>query len=252
VVENWKSPISYSVGVGGNNRRDDVQAVQDLLNDRGGASLNPDGICGPATVAAIRKYQSTFMGRPDGRVEPNGATIRRLSGGGSASAPGGSAAGAPAGGSPASAPAVSASSRFEQLPQSNARGYYSYSTPAKQYGTSKLVGVLKDVGVALASEQLEMGVGDLSLSEGGDLPPHKTHRDGNHVDLRPIRSDRKRLPVAISDPIYDAKPTLRLVELLAARSEVRSILFNDSTMKGVGGKVQPWAGHDNHLHVRMQ
>jgi peptidoglycan hydrolase-like protein with peptidoglycan-binding domain len=155
-----------------------VLAVQDLLNDRAKATvLATDGICGPATVAAIRKFQSSFMSRPDGRVDPDGATIRRLAGHESAAST--SAAAAPA-----------ASSRFEQLPQSSQKGYYSYSTAAKQYGTPTMVNVLKSIAASLASEGLEMGVGDLSLSEGGDLPPHKTHRDGSHVDLRPIRTDR--------------------------------------------------------------
>ena len=239
-METWRSPIAYSVGLGGTNRRDDVRAVQDLLNDRAKATvIATDGACGPATVAAIRRFQSSFMSRPDGRVDPDGATIRRLAGHESA---------APAG----AAPAPAASSRFEQLPQSSQKGYYSYSSGARQYGTPTMVKVLKDIGGALASEALEMGVGDLSLSEGGDLPPHKTHRDGSHVDLRPVRTDRKRQPVTISQNEYDAQATLRLVELLAGRSEVRSILFNDATMKGLGGKVQPWAGHDNHLHARVQ
>lgn len=239
-MESWRSPITYSVGLGGTNRREDVRTVQDLLNDRAKATvLAPDGVCGSATVAAIRKFQSSFMARPDGRIDPDGATIRRLTGHESAAA-----TGAP------QAPA--ASSRFEQLPQSNRKGYYSYAKAARQYGTPTLVNVLKDVGVALASEGLEMGVGDLSLSEGGDLPPHKTHRDGSHVDLRPIRADRKAQPVTISQQEYDGQATLRLVELLVGRSEVRSVLFNDSTMKGLGGKVQPWSGHDNHLHARVQ
>lgn len=240
-MESWRSPITYSVGLGGTNRREDVRTVQELLNDRAKATvLATDGSCGPATVAAIRKFQSSFMPRPDGRVDPDGATIRRLTGHDSAES-----TGAP------QAPA--ASSRFEQLPQSNPKGYYTYAKAARQYGTPTLVNVLKGVGVALASEGLEMGVGDLSLSEGGDLPPHKTHRDGNHVDLRPIRADRKPQPVTISQKQeYDAQATLRLVELLAGRSEVRSILFNDSTMKGLAGKLQPWSGHDNHLHARVR
>lgn len=79
--------VSASVGQGGANRSGDVRTVQELLNQVpitwGGPnpSLDEDGIVGPLTIAAIRGFQqvqlSTYFS-PDGRVDPNQRTIRRL------------------------------------------------------------------------------------------------------------------------------------------------------------------------------
>jgi hypothetical protein len=76
--------IKKSVGKGGQNEEDDVQAVQELLNkfaNLGGYSkLKEDGKCGPKTLAAIAAFQQKVvkMNRPDQRVDPGGATIKKL------------------------------------------------------------------------------------------------------------------------------------------------------------------------------
>jgi hypothetical protein len=72
--------IGGSVGQGGKNDRDDVELVQQLLADNG---IDPgviDGLIGPKTIAAIRKFQSKFLRNPDGRVDPDGRTFRELLG----------------------------------------------------------------------------------------------------------------------------------------------------------------------------
>ena len=76
--------ISASVGAGGVNRKDDVLAVQQLLNQASSIVGSPrqpiaaDGLVGPKTIAAIREFQSTQLGFSDGRVDPNHKTIGRL------------------------------------------------------------------------------------------------------------------------------------------------------------------------------
>jgi hypothetical protein len=76
--------ISGSVGLGGKNRPDDVRAIQQALNDfsvaEGGPSpqLAVDGLVGPKTLAAIRKFQSHHLGFSDGRVDPGGPTLSKL------------------------------------------------------------------------------------------------------------------------------------------------------------------------------
>ena len=72
--------IRGSVGRGGKNEHDDVELVQQLLADNG---LDPgaiDGVVGPRTIAAIERFQSAFLARPDGRVDPDGRTFRQLLG----------------------------------------------------------------------------------------------------------------------------------------------------------------------------
>ena len=85
--------ITASVGERGINRNPDVRLVQALLNRHltiiGGAALKVDGGCGPKTIDAIKRFQK-IVGRratPDGRVDPGGATLRALDGGGAPAAP---------------------------------------------------------------------------------------------------------------------------------------------------------------------
>lgn len=76
--------IEGSVGFAGRNVARNVATVQYLLNcvpvARGGPApeLAVDGIAGPKTIAAIRRFQTTNFGRADGRVDPRGRTIGAL------------------------------------------------------------------------------------------------------------------------------------------------------------------------------
>lgn len=77
-------PITSSVGVNCPNKRNDVLIVQHLLNSKvamfTSSKLTEDGICGTRTVGAIKEFQRKVVGMaaPDGRVEPNGQTIQKL------------------------------------------------------------------------------------------------------------------------------------------------------------------------------
>lgn len=71
--------ISAPVGRGAVNRPEDVAIVQDLLIARGYTAIGEaDGACTPATLEAIVSYQSGFLRRPDGVVDPGGRTWRHL------------------------------------------------------------------------------------------------------------------------------------------------------------------------------
>lgn len=70
--------VGASVGASGQNRRSDVEIVQRLLLRNGVSPGRIDGLCGPNTVRAIITFQSRFLSRPDGRVDPNGTTLRHL------------------------------------------------------------------------------------------------------------------------------------------------------------------------------
>lgn len=67
-----------SVGAAGKNRKADVESVQRLLTARHLYRGRVDGLCGPLTVDGILRFQRGFMSKPDGRVDPNGGTFRRL------------------------------------------------------------------------------------------------------------------------------------------------------------------------------
>ena len=77
--------ISQSVGLKAPNYRKDVMVVQTLLN-RNVRHLLPyqplviDGFSGPLTIGMIKTFQARHvdMQRPDGRVDPNGKTLKHL------------------------------------------------------------------------------------------------------------------------------------------------------------------------------
>lgn len=78
--------ITKSVGTNGANERVDVTFVQKALNAHVNffkatlPQLAVDGRCGPKTIEAIRIFQKDYAGirNPDGRVDPNGKTLRYL------------------------------------------------------------------------------------------------------------------------------------------------------------------------------
>lgn len=75
--------IGGSVGRNGQNNKEDVKTVQRLLNQQNLTplrSLRVDGVAGPATIDTIKHFQSVRVGmkNPDGRVDPNGKTIKKL------------------------------------------------------------------------------------------------------------------------------------------------------------------------------
>jgi hypothetical protein len=95
---------------------------------------------------------------------------------------------------------------------------------------------------------MQIGIGDMSFKNGAHMAPHVTHRNGRNADIRPLRKDGKMLPTDILKPEYSRDHTSELVDMFRANLNLHSILFNDSTIKG----VTHFEGHDNHLHVTMK
>ena len=221
--------LSGSVGRNGANRRDDVIAVQQLLN-AAGAGIKEDGDCGRATISAIEDYQHNWAWAPwpDGRVDPGGTTWAKLVEGRLEVVRNG----------------------YVPLPQVSGNGYYSYASKDRQYGTTATLRTLVTACRNFVQKfpDVKIAIGDMCFADGAQMPPHKTHRNGRNADIRPVRSDGKMLPVTIGDPHYSRDRTRTLVALLVAERNVKSILFNDAAIAG----VTRWDGHDNHLHVSMK
>jgi peptidoglycan hydrolase-like protein with peptidoglycan-binding domain len=76
--------MTGSVGLGAGNARQDVQLVQTLLNAVPAQEAGPqirlavDGVAGPRTIGAIRRFQQARTRTADGRVDPGGDTIQKL------------------------------------------------------------------------------------------------------------------------------------------------------------------------------
>jgi hypothetical protein len=219
--------LSGAVGSGASpNRPDDVRSVQQLLVDAG-AKIAVDTQCGERTIRAIEDYQRNFLSDPDGRVDPGGLTWRHL----------------------LERRLKVQPQRLVLLPQ-HALSYYSYSPIGRQYATTKCVQALQRIcgQFSLKFPGLKIGIGDISFEQGGEMLPHKTHKHGVNVDVRPLRKDKRNLPTFISQPDYSREFTKVLVACLLSDANVKAILFNDTHIKG----VKSWPGHDNHLHVTMK
>ena len=211
--------ILASVGRDSRNRYPDVVVVQLLLKDRFRAMVQ-DGIgrVGESTIAEIERFQSKVMGmrRPSGRLRPGGPSIRALT--------------------------------FEQLPLKG-YGWYTYGTsPERMWGTWDTVASLRKAARRVKDEMgIEIGLSDISYRTGKRMPPHKSHRKGVNVDMRPLRSDGLNQRVWIRHEKYSRERTRRLVEILREDPNVVKILFNDRRIPGV--KSHP--GHHNHLHINF-
>ena len=223
--------LTASVGVGGANYSTDVIHVQKLLNVSRYGPLELDGICGKKTIEAIISYQAGIPTEQDGLVEPRGLTFRHLRAAGRSR------------------------SRLRLDPLETGEGYYSYRTSDRQYGTPATIHtvrvVARDFSGQVSGESTSailFGVGDISLLSGGIFPPHLTHRLGRDVDIRPVRRDGLPRPVAIGDADYSRVQTAKLVALFLNSRNVEFILFNDLAVPG----AVAFAGHDNHLHIRMR
>jgi murein endopeptidase len=139
---------------------------------------------------------------------------------------------------------------FVQLPQNPAGGgYYTYGTPARgagQYGLPDTIDLIRKVATRQTDQPF--GVGNISLADGGRFKPHKTHRDGAGIDIRPMRADAAQVPTDWRRPGYDRAAMQRLIDAFQATGMVRNIWFNDPAIKG----VRPLKGHDNHFHVDVR
>lgn len=196
--------IRAAVGSRGRNRPADVKTVQTLLNRwqrniRLPRPLAVDGFAGRRTVAAILAFQGRVveMAFPDGRVDPGGETLRTLN----------------------------RSPRFTltYLPRGGGDGWYTYLTDAKRYGTPATLASIRRAARPLARLGLEVGVGNISLRNGGPVRPHSTHQMGVSVDLRPLRTDGRRLSVKIQAERYSRSDTVKLVRALRDDRNLKAI-----------------------------
>lgn len=136
---------------------------------------------------------------------------------------------------------------FIQL-ASSGPGWAAYGAAYKRWGRPTLVYGIERVARRQARRsRTRMGVGNISLENGGRMPPHSSHQRGVDVDVRPMRSDGREAGVTIHQSAYSRSRTQALVSDFRRELSIRIILFNDS---GVSG-VRYWSGHDNHFHVSM-
>lgn len=141
---------------------------------------------------------------------------------------------------------------YFMLPQRREESaYYTYGTPASgraQYAHPNMLSFLFKIEHLWGGvDRRRIGVGNISLAGGAAFPPHRGHRSGLHVDLRPFRTDGKEMRVSYREPAYDRAATAQLVQLMWQTGMVSKVFFNDSKI----ARVEPMNGHDDHLHVEV-
>ena len=135
---------------------------------------------------------------------------------------------------------------FLQLPASGP-GFYAYYSASRRWGRDYFVYGIMRVGSDWASTgKPRIGIGDLSLENGGNISGHVSHEKGVDVDVRPVRTSGES-GVTIHSSSYDRAGTQTLVNLFRQHNPVTMIFFNDASVSG----VQNWPNHDDHLHIRV-
>jgi murein endopeptidase len=139
--------------------------------------------------------------------------------------------------------------------------HVSPSPPWRRWGTDDLVRtvlrVVRDYAHAHPAAP-RLGIGDLSLPEGGYFGPeigggigHATHQNGLDADIYyPLRSGRERAPLSVDEIRMPLAQEL-VDRFVAAGAEVIYVGPN-TPLTGPPGVVVPLTNHDNHLHVRIE
>lgn len=122
-----------------------------------------------------------------------------------------------------------------------------------QFGQKSTIDAAVAVGTAwnALNANHPFSIGQISLKGGGEMPPHRSHKVGLDVDVRPMRTDGANKPVNITDSAYDRASTTDVITLWWKKAPVQSLFFNDQTVIAAG-LSQFVNGHHHHFHVRLR
>jgi len=130
-------------------------------------------------------------------------------------------------------------------------GFYCYSVASRRWGRSDFVyGTLRIARERIAANPSwpRVGIGEISLENGGPISGHASHQKGVDGDFRLCRSDAAETALVYQNAAYSRARTQDLVNRFRAVMPVTHIFFNDPAVTG----VSDWPNHDNHLHVRIR
>lgn len=141
-------------------------------------------------------------------------------------------------------------------------GYYHYPggdpTDTDDWGVLNLIYLIERVGRAwnLLDEPPRIGVGDLSLQNGGIWVDHDCHQNGLEVDVRYVRNDKLDLGLNISlnPELFDGSRTAVLLRHFISYEDVEVIYVDtvNSSLHKIGYSfIKHVDGHSDHFHVRI-
>lgn len=138
---------------------------------------------------------------------------------------------------------------FIQL-RASGPGFYATALSGRRWGKPALVYGIERAAARWKGEAPNgprIGVGEISLTNGGSMPPHVSHRVGEDVDVRPMRTSGEG-PVTIYESAYSRSRTARVIQLMRQEITTELVLFND---RGVPGVIT-YPNHHHHFHLRMR
>lgn len=145
------------------------------------------------------------------------------------------------------------SGNFILLPQTGYGWISNAGSPDSQHwGEPRVIQALiqiaktwKDLG-----NTLPLVYGDISMRNGESFPPHKTHKKGLDVDIRPIGSVPGGVTIYSN---YRRDKTRELISIIRKNgiALVDVIGFQDPIFVSEG-LTRNWKGHLDHLHVRFK
>ncbi len=243
--------LHASVGSGGVNNPDDVQALKERLIELGYNWLRVDSVVDQTTIDTIRLFQSIMRGRStvggtgvDGRVDVPGLTLSWLQ-----------ASNAP---------------RWQEMPAgSGAEGFFNVEladpNDEHDFGTDWMAETIRSAGALYKQDYIDtaggpaalLTVNDVSLPRGGNTPDHAGHETGLGCDLRLPRTDGTAPGATTWQTAgYDRAAMRAMLTALrdaevAGETLVTQVFFNDPVLIGEGLCTNE-PGHDNHVHFDIQ
>lgn len=214
----------------------EVRRLQERL-DAKGYSVNVDGHFGRGTKEVVIRYQGDHALRADGVV--GASTWDSLEWDSTVE--------------PSTLPAPAIGSITVELPARGV-GFRTYNRDGNdQFGTPGTIARIIELGQAWDRTHPDQpfSVGDIAMQGGGRFPPHKSHRVGSDVDLRPLSKNGVNQPMQFDNPEYDRAATRELVRLAKRMNPGMVVYFNDPVLISEG-LTQFSPGHHNHLHFKME
>ena len=202
--------------------------LQDALNKVHGSDLQLDGDYGPITVGTVEEFQAAQGLGVDGKAGRD--TFERI------------------GLDFGSIRKNGSLKNVSWLLPSAGSGFVTYNRDGNdQFGTEDTISRMMNYFQEFhASTGRMVEAGNISRFCGGRHRPHQSHRNGQQVDIRPLRNDGQTgAPLTFRSNGYSRQATQQFVDLVRADSPGVAILFNDPQVSG----VRRFSGHDNHLHI---
>lgn len=142
---------------------------------------------------------------------------------------------------------------FKELPPSLGL-VFNNRTADSHWGKPEVIDALIEIGKTWAATAGNVvppiSIGQISRKNGGKFPPHNTHREGDDVDIRPMRRDGHNAQVTWRDAAYSQSLTRDMIKTIRANAPIKSILFSDPVLIDENLCIA-YPNHSNHLHVNF-